>query len=419
MKQVGQWNIVAEQQTEKRGPEFEQGIVRLVLVIASLSYLYMLGGVEAPLQQNLILIAWVYLLISVGLFIWISRDHRYNFLRQLFGNVGDTTLAVVPLIFLPQMSAPFFFVLIWLPIGNGFRYGHKSLVVSYILSMLALLLVIISNPYWREEIYSIATVLLLLTIMPLYVSVLIRRLEKALQKAETANKTKSVFLANMSHELRTPLNAIIGYSELLYEEAQEQQLESMQADLKKINVAGDHLLAIINDILDISKIEAGRVELERSEFSVSDLTEEIIATAGTLAQKNCNKLQLNNQASGIRINSDRQKLKQVLINVLGNACKFTQDGIVQLSVLDLQQGQNRFVVFEVSDTGIGMNQEQVAKIFEAFTQADPSSTRRYEGTGLGLAISRHFMEMLHGTIEVSSELGKGSCFRIILPVNMN
>ncbi len=245
----------------------------------------------------------------------------------------------------------------------------------------------------------------------------IEAFQKAKEAAEAANLAKSTFLANMSHELRTPLNAIIGYSEMLLEDAQETDDTMLTADLEKIQTAGQHLLALINDILDISKIEAGRMELELEHFDVAALVENVMTTSHPLIQKNGNALEIvYNEAPGCIV-ADQLKVRQVLFNLLSNAAKFTQHGHITLTVERLNglQPEEEVIVFRVSDTGIGMTKEQMARLFTSFTQADASTTRRYGGTGLGLVISRHFCQMMGGDIQVESVYGEGSTFTVQLP----
>ena len=243
-----------------------------------------------------------------------------------------------------------------------------------------------------------------------------QKLELLSEEAESANRAKSQFLANMSHELRTPMNAIIGYSEMLSEEAQELDLTQFVADLNKIRSAGKQLLELINDILDLSKIEAGKIELHYEAFNVREMIGEIAALSQPLASKNSNQL-ICHVADDVGVmNSDVMRFRQVLLNLLSNACKFSQAGTVELTVSRVPGEQEDQVQFQVKDSGIGMSQAQMSKVFEAFTQADSSTTRKYGGTGLGLAISKKFCEMLRGSITVESELGQGTTFSVRLPL---
>jgi signal transduction histidine kinase/CheY-like chemotaxis protein len=237
-------------------------------------------------------------------------------------------------------------------------------------------------------------------------------LEEARELSEVANRTKSQFLANMSHELRTPLNAIIGYSEILQEDAADSGQEQFVPDLKKIEGAGRHLLGLINDILDLSKVEAGKMEVFIEEVDFPSLLEEVGAIIRPLVVKSGNTLELSVAKDIGSVRTDRTKVKQCLLNVLSNAGKFTQNGKLTLVVERMDRAMVRMVI---SDTGIGMSAEQLGRIFQAFNQADASTTKKFGGTGLGLAITRHFCRLLGGDISVASQVGEGSTFTIVIP----
>lgn len=240
---------------------------------------------------------------------------------------------------------------------------------------------------------------------------------RARDEAVSANETKSSFLANMSHELRTPLNAIIGYSELLQDEAVDQGLELYVQDLQKIESGGRHLLNLINNILDISKIESGRMDISLDAIPTASILQNVQAIAHPLAEKNHNIFSLKHNDLGL-MNTDQTKLQQILLNLVSNACKFTHNGQVTLSADQLQVSGQDWLRFEVSDTGIGMTPEQCNKIFEAFVQAESTTTKYFGGTGLGLTISQRFSRMMGGDILVSSKPGYGSTFTVYLPRDM-
>jgi len=242
---------------------------------------------------------------------------------------------------------------------------------------------------------------------------------KAKEAAEAASLAKSQFLANMSHELRTPLNAIMGYSEILQEEALDLGEEDFVSDLERIHDAGKLLLTLINDILDLSKIEAGHAELELETFDVSEVVQNVARTVEPLFVPNTNRLNVECPNNIGNLYSDQIKLTQILLNLLSNAAKFTQKGTITLSVERIKNNENSWdpeqLIFKCTDTGIGITPEQLQKLFQPFTQADASTTRKYGGTGLGLAIAQKYSRMLGGDITVNSELGNGSTFTLILP----
>lgn len=240
-----------------------------------------------------------------------------------------------------------------------------------------------------------------------------RALEQARDAAVAASRAKSGFIANMSHELRTPLNAIIGYSEMLLEDFEDD--EAVAKDLSRIHTAGTHLLSLINDVLDISKIEADKIDLSPENLSVTELVESVSGQLQPLAQKNHNQFHVQLDPAAEHLYADRTRLRQVLLNLGSNACKFTKEGEVTLQVEALEQLSEPWIEFRVSDTGIGISEEQRQRLFQPFAQADSSTTRQYGGTGLGLVISKRFVEMMGGTIELESELGVGSTFSVRLP----
>ncbi len=238
-------------------------------------------------------------------------------------------------------------------------------------------------------------------------------LDEARLQALAASRAKSAFLANMSHELRTPLNAIIGYCELIGEEADELGAGALRPDLVRVEQASHHLLGLIHDILDLSKIEAGKMELTLEAVDLAPLLHQLEGTVAPLAARQRNTLTITHDEAALRIVSDRTKLRQILLNLISNACKFTEAGEVGVSV---GASDDAHIVLRVRDTGVGIAPEQLGRLFGAFEQLDDTSTRKHGGTGLGLAITRRFCELLGGTITVESVLGEGTTFTVRLPV---
>jgi signal transduction histidine kinase/DNA-binding response OmpR family regulator len=244
-------------------------------------------------------------------------------------------------------------------------------------------------------------------------------LEHAMIAAKDANQAKSAFLAKMSHELRTPMNAIIGYSEILLEDAEDDEDEATCDDLNKILAAARHLLGLINDVLDLSKIEAGRMDLFVEEQSVTGLCEQVYSTVAPLVAKGANEFVIDCPKDIGVIRVDATKLRQILLNLISNAAKFTEKGTITLKVARTSAGTEARIRFSVIDTGIGMTTEQSERVFEAFTQAEASTSSRYGGTGLGLAITKQFAQLMEGDVTLTSEVGKGSTFTVDLPVSVD
>jgi len=245
----------------------------------------------------------------------------------------------------------------------------------------------------------------------------VEEVRQAKENADRANEAKSSFLANVSHELRTPLNAIIGYSEMLHDELSDPSIDRDQfrSDLDKIINSGKQLLALINDILDLSKIETGKIELYPERFSAAELLEQACQTIEPMLARNNNRLESDIAERLPMFFNDATKFRQVFVNLLSNACKFTEGGVISVRAAPLE-GPDGLVMFSVDDTGIGMTKAQQAKVFDAFVQADTSTSRNYGGTGLGLAICKDYCELMGGTITVESEPGVGTTFSVILPV---
>jgi signal transduction histidine kinase len=242
--------------------------------------------------------------------------------------------------------------------------------------------------------------------------------EKAQQEAENANRAKSTFLANMSHELRTPLNAILGYSEFLEEELTDLGEEDLNKDLQKIQTAGKNLLDIVNNILDISKLETGEIDLNVETFPIIPFIEEIVATSKLLVSQNNNQLKVEYSPDIGNMYGDLTKVRQCLLNLLSNAAKFTKEGIIIFEIKRENFEDQDWIYFQIKDTGIGIAPEQQNQLFSAFNQVDSSATRKFDGAGLGLAIAKQYCQIMGGNITLESELKKGSTFCLKLPAQV-
>ena len=330
-------------------------------------------------------------------------------MRRVVGIVSDAIASFLLFSITGETGAPWFGVYLWIIFGNGFRYGVKYLYLSALLSIIGFSLVIYFTPFWQQNMNMGIGLLVSLIVLPGYVATLIRRIQKERRKAEQANQAKSEFLANMSHEIRTPLNGIIGTGELL----ETCNIGSEEKDyVATIKDSGKTLLRLIEDILDISRIEAGKMETESVDFDLYELINTSINIFSPQARNKGLRLSKHIDINiPFYLNGDPMHLRQVLINLLGNAVKFTEEGSITLKCSLIQSDGPRVLLrFEVIDTGIGIPQDTQAKIFEKFTQADETTTRRYGGSGLGMAIAKNLVQLMGGTIGVNSTPDVGSIF---------
>jgi len=398
--------------------EVEQIMVRVGLVTGILIYLFALEvGVpdDHAITFSAVVVA-VGMVISWLLLIAIWHRPAVSVSRRIIANVADFSMLSALLHLSPSVMAPWYFAYLWVTFGNGFRYGVPYLMSSAALSVVGFGLAVASTPYWTENLPLSIGLLIALIILPAYVSTLIIKLRHAIGQAEEANAAKTRFLASMSHELRTPLNAIIGTGDLL----RETPLDAEQYDLTRtIRTAARSLLSQVNEILDFSKIEAGRVDIAARQFDLYG------AVAGVDSIMRPQAL-----AKGLRLSvtvsptvppdliGDAEHLQDILINLVANAVKFTELGRIDLRVSALGgAGRRHKIRFEVVDTGIGIPRDSIATIFDSFTQADSTVTRRYGGTGLGLTISHQLVEHMGGEMKVESEVGQGSRFWFDLEIS--
>jgi len=365
----------------------------------------------------------VYVAFAITFFIYISLNYwhvtRYPNIknRPLVTLFFDMVAITYGIYVTGGISSPLYILYIWVFVSHAARFGRTNLYVASLLSVIGFMVVILYERSWHTSGFESAFYIVSLLVLPVYMDIMLKKLKSAKHEADKASNAKSVFLANMSHELRTPLNAIIGYSEMLKEEAEESGQKDMSQDLKKINKSGQHLLSLISSILDLSRIEAGKVDIEYNLVDVKKLLSDVEVTVMSLIKKRGNTFKLRFENDPGEIITDELKLKQVLINLLGNAAKFTNDGIIEL-IVERGVGYNgEDISFNVTDNGIGISDEQAVKLFSPFSQADSSTTRKYGGSGLGLSISRSYCRMMGGDLVLIRQGGSGSCFEIILPVD--
>jgi two-component system sensor histidine kinase RpfC len=401
--------------------EHEQALIRIGLSIFALVFLTIAYAVSGKTEGKTVVMAGAvsYFLFSIALFTAMLFNRKPSHARRLLGIMVDMGIVTFALMITEEVGAPLYGGYLWAIIANGFRFGKKYLYVAQFIAVVGFTLVISTGSFWhRYPMFGIGLLIWLVAIPP-YVSVLLSKLEEAVTSAKRANSAKSRFLANMSHELRTPLNAIIGYSDLLVEEVNDNQHIQDEKDLRKIQQAGTHLLGLINEILDLSKIEENRMEVYVEDINVRELVAEVAGTIAPLASKNANQLQVDMAQDVGIIKTDIGKLRQVLFNLLSNACKFTSNGKISLQVSQQSEDKGRFIVFRVIDTGVGIDDDKMETIFMPFAQEDRSISTRYGGTGLGLAISKRFCEMLGGKLNLQSKKGTGSTFTVQLPLQFS
>ena len=276
---------------------------------------------------------------------------------------------------------------------------------------------VLNNLYYINSFFISSGIAALVYYFSLASDIAEDKIDQERHKADLANQSKSIFLANMSHELRTPLNAIIGYSEMLKDEADEKGHEQDSKDLTKITNAGNHLLTLINSILDLTKIEAGKTIIDYQQVDINALINEVVITMKPMVNKNNNTLVIHCNEKLNSICTDQTRVKQILFNLLSNASKFTSNGTIDLSVYTKNENDLEWLCFNIADTGIGIPNHKIEELFQPFVQADISTTRLYGGTGLGLTIIKHFITLMNGVIHVESTINKGTSFIIELPIS--
>lgn len=403
-----------------RNTEIEQSLLRIVVLTILTSYTTFLAARSQLTVETgywSIIASSSYLLVAIFLFFAASFELVNASLRRMTGMFCDIAMTTIGIHSLSEYGIPLFVLYVWISIGNGFRYGATYLLICTIFSIIGFSILSVYTPYWKAEAAFRWLGFLLLTIVPAYFFVFLRRLQSEKIKAEAANIEKSRFLANISHELRTPLNAIVGFSGLMGKSTDEVQKVQL---MRRIQDASSSLLALVEDVLDFSRIEAGRVELVNEDVNIFLFADTICGMFESQAKKKNIMLVLDvSPAVSPVITVDKQRLRQILVNLVGNAVKFTAQGQIIIRIDRTVKDAVPVLQFEVIDSGEGIPAAIQAHIFERFQQADNSVSRRHGGTGLGTAIARHLVELMGGEIGLESEPGQGSRFWFRIPLRVS
>jgi len=405
-------------QEARRNVELEQAGMRLLLVVSGVLYtafLALTDRLDGGFYHPVITLGVSYMAFSL---IIIFQTYLYSSgtgWRHTVYMVCDVALVCALLILLGEYGVPFFAVYLWLTVGNGFRYGYKELILCAISSLAGFVVVVNTTVFWSEELLFTVMGVILLSIIPLYVSVMLKRLQVEKDKAEQANQEKTRFLANVSHEIRTPLNAVVGFSKMLDREVDDVRRAQIT---RSIRDASASLTTLVAGVLDLSRIESGHVRIEEEVFNLYGLVRSVEGMFSMHAEQGGVRYITDMDITlPPRVRGDVDHLRQILVNLVGNAVKFTRIGEIKVRASNFQdEDDNRKILFEVIDTGVGIPSAIQPHIFERFRQADDSVQRRYGGTGLGTSIAKRLVDLMGGQIGLESEENKGSRFWFHIPL---
>lgn len=395
--------------------ELEQTLMRLVLVFSGTAYglaINYRGVFEDGYLGPAVVLGYFYVMFSLVSMVHVYLRPAGRRWRHTVYMCTDILVTSIVMHYFGKYGVPFFVAYLWLTVGNGFRYGYIELIRCAGLSLIGFITMCVYTPYWREEYLLAIACVMLLSVIPLYVAIMLKRLQEEKDKAERANREKTRFLSNVSHEIRTPLNAVMGFSEML----DKNKDAARQAQLTRhIRGASRSLMSLVEGVLDFSRIESGHVRIENNAFNLYELVHSIEGM-----------FSLQTGQAGVRyvtdldvalppvLNGDVDRLRQILVNLVGNAVKFTSTGEIRLRVSRDMAGDR--LLFEVIDTGIGISGAMQAQIFDRFRQADDTVQRRYGGTGLGTSIAKRLVDLMDGQIGVDSEEARGSRFWFHIPL---